>query len=153
MTINRYQTRACRWLTWTICTLQSPLSNAGNAHHVTHISCPAEIKASSVKLIDVPATWTPDIAGALRLNGAAPMAGAPSTKTYLSPYSSSNHGNILTDRFVFGPPDADGNWISCKYGRDNAVILAKRLDDGLTECSVSYTDRGHPGSIVNIVCQ
>ena len=124
-----------------------------SASAVRHLFCPAEVKVLSIRLVDLPEPWTADIPAPLRLHAAAPMAGPPATKAYLSPYSSTKQKKGGIERFLFGPPDADGNWLSCKYGADNAVILAKRLKDDITECSVSYIDEGNADTKVTIECK
>lgn len=74
-------------------------------------------------------------------------------KAYLAPDSYKKNKKMWVDRFLLGQPDTDGNWISCNYGDGNAVMLAKRIDDNIRECTVTYSKRGTARPLIDIACK
>jgi len=47
-----------------------------------------------------------------------------------------------------------GKWLDCGYGEGSQITLSKRLNDGLKECTVTYSKADRPDKqIINIICK
>lgn len=44
--------------------------------------------------------------------------------------------NTWTDTYDLQGSFPDGKWLQCSYGMLNEIVLAKRLDDGVTACTI-----------------
>lgn len=99
--------------------------------------CPITLPAGAVS-VRAPTGWVGGQSqGLVRLTSYGMMAGAPETMTYLVP-SRSNSGRITgSSTWIFGR--GDEKWLYCQYGESTAILVAKRLDDAATSCTVTRT--------------
>lgn len=91
--------------------------------------------------------------GALLLTAAAPMDGPPARSITLIPDSSDERDGTEIDRWQFAGEFPDGKFISCAYGSEGVVLLAKRIDDRTTGCEVIYKKHQGKLAVNDIVCK
>lgn len=100
--------------------------------------CPSSIPDTSIKLDPVPAGWTAYIASSLYLNSAAPIDGPPQRKGELVPTAERKAKGQTIFAYQLQGPFPDGKWLQCSYGEYGQVALARRMDDSIGSCEVSY---------------
>lgn len=100
-----------------------------------------------------PQGWKAYVGSAALLQRLDLTAGPPDQLGWLRPKDGPQGKNWSTDlwmglqkerwHFPKGrPPDDNGIWLSCVYGRHGTTILGKRLDDNVSECKATYrTDK------------
>jgi hypothetical protein len=96
-------------------------------------------------LKDVGAGWRPYVASPLYLHSVAPTDGPP------------EHLGQLMGKQVKAGSDGrfpDGKWLQCSYGMLNEIVLSKRLDDGITSCTVMGRKGEKAGqNVFSVVCR
>ncbi|MET0267863.1 MAG: STY0301 family protein [Duganella sp.] len=122
------------------------------------IDCPKEIKRDTIEIKRAPAGWTPfylhEFEPGLPLNGAGLMWGPPSTMTMSKPsWSGEIHGKEVVVWAELGGKASGEKWMACYYGdhQQNDAILSRRIDDGVTECTVTYAKKRGAG--IAILCK
>ena len=122
------------------------------------ITCPAKLDAQALH-VDAPAGgWTTHVPVGLWLHAAAPIDGPPSEMVTLQGDAYSTKGKSKTTRWMLKQDSSDDRnhekWMACFYGAGNDVIVSKRIDDAVTECSVTYTKQASPArDAVDIRCK
>ena len=119
------------------------------------IECPAQIAQESIPPIRAPNGWTSSTRGGLRLHAVDFSYGPPSQMTFLKPEDASN-GGTGKDKWSglhIRPPGNAGIWIGCSYGNSDNIILGKRLDDAVSECTATYTKDKRGTNLINIRCK
>lgn len=122
------------------------------------IDCPKEIKRDTIKIIAAPAGWTPfylhEFEPGLPLNGAGLMWGPPSTIAMSKPsWTRKIKGKDVVAWSGLGGNTSGEKWMACYYGdhNQNDAILSRRINDEVTECTVTYPIR--QGEKILIVCK
>jgi hypothetical protein len=102
--------------------------------------CPMEISRQQLSDIVFPG-WLATVISPLRLHSVGFNDGPPSEMADLKPYSIEQRKSrsTVTWRFDEGPM-LHGRWLSCGYGQDNAVTLAKQVSDATKTCIAYYTN-------------
>ena len=100
--------------------------------------CPASIPETSIKLEPIPAGWTSYIASPLYLNSAAPVDGPPQGRGELVPTAERKAKGQTIFAYQLEGTFPEGKWLQCSYGEYGQVALAKRMDDSVRRCEVSY---------------
>lgn len=119
------------------------------------IECPAEMPEESLTYTVAPAGWTPLVRSPMRLHAIDIMDGPPSQKGFLKPDFVTSRGGKSVDKWI----NLDvgripgGTWIACNYGSSDNLILAKRLDDKVSECSATYLKDAQGGTAIDIRCK
>ena len=116
-----------------------------SATTISSFICPASIPETSIQLDPVPAGWTAYIASPLYLNSAEPTDGPPQLKGELLPTAERKAKEQTTFIYQLQGPFPDGKWLQCSYGEYGQVALARRLDDSIGRCEVSYKKGGKAG--------
>jgi hypothetical protein len=98
--------------------------------------CPPQILEHSITLKNVDAGWRTYMASPLYLHSVAPTDGPPESLGQLKGMQVRTGPNAWTDSYDLHGPFPEGKWLQCSYGMLNEIVLAKRLDDGVTECTV-----------------
>jgi len=98
--------------------------------------CPEQISEPSVLLTNVAAGWRTFVASPLYLHSVAPADGPPERLGQLKGRQVRTGQNAWTDIYDLHGPFPDGKWLQCSYGMLNEIVLAKRLDDGITSCTI-----------------
>lgn len=113
-----------------------------------HIDCPPEIKRDTIQITRAPAGWTPfylkEFEPGLPLNSAGLMWGPPSSLAMSKPsWSRKVGGKHVVGWSELGGQGSGEKWLACYYGDhgQNDAILSQRIDDGVTECTVTYTKK------------
>lgn len=75
--------------------------------------------------------------------------------TFLKPEDASNGGAGMDkwSDLQIRPPGNAGIWIGCNYGNSDNIVLGKRLDDTVSECTATYTKDKRGVFSVNISCK
>jgi hypothetical protein len=119
------------------------------------IECPSEIAQDSIPAVRAPNGWTSSTRSGLRLHAVDLSYGPPSQMTFLKPEEASRGGKGM-DKWSdlhLRPPGDGGIWIGCNYGNSDNVVLGKRLDDTVSECTATYTRDKQGAYLVNIGCK
>ena len=106
------------------------------------IVCPVKLAPQSLQIPNPPKGWVAFVPVGLWLHSAGPMDGPPSLMAVLQGDQHTVHGATKTTRWTFGNDGGtypDGKWIACYYGASNDVIIAQRIADQATACTVAYT--------------
>ncbi|WP_342115562.1 STY0301 family protein [Pseudoduganella sp. OTU4001] len=106
------------------------------AQSSSNLGCPPQISEPSVKLKDVDAGWMTFIAAPLYLHSVAVIDGPPERLGQLVGKHVATGRNAWTDTYDLRGPFPEGKWLQCSYGMLNEVVLAKRLDDRITACTI-----------------
>jgi hypothetical protein len=122
------------------------------------ITCPVKLDAQALRIAAPAGGWTIHVPVGLWLHSAAPMDGPPSEMVTLQGEIQSTKGKSKTTRWMLKQDASDGGvhekWMACFYGAGNDVIMSKRIDDAVTECSVTYTKQPDPArDKVDIRCK
>jgi len=82
-------------------------------------------------------------------------AGPPESLAVLRGEPLNKKGQPQSTRYEFGDMGFDqGKWLDCGYGEGSQITLSKRLNDGLKECTVTYSKADRPDKqIINIICK
>jgi hypothetical protein len=119
--------------------------------------CPSQITETGLQLLKGPVGWVAYQGGTMRLEAAGFMAGPPSTKTDLKPWSSEEIRGARTAIWKFDPDsflDSDGLWLSCAYGKAQNVTLSRKIRSDYAECRVAYsTNKGDPSHHIVVTCK
>jgi hypothetical protein len=132
--------------------LLSPSTSKAAEHR---IECPAKLEPGSLK-ISSPAGWSSFVPVGVWLHSAGPMDGPPSVMAILKEDHYSEHGNKIVTKWVWGSKGdsyPEGKWMACNYGAANEVILSKRIDDNVSECTVTYTRNKPRRDDIDIRCK
>lgn len=119
------------------------------------IECPSQISQESIPLVRAPNGWTASNRAALRLHAVDLSYGPPSRMTFLKPEDAS-HGGKGRDKWTdlqIRPPGDAGIWIGCSYGNSDNVVLGKRLDDTVSECTATYTKDQQGAILIDFGCK
>ncbi len=68
----------------------------------------------------------------------------------LAEFTTTRSKTARTDVYDLRPPNPDGVWIKCGYGKANEITLHKRLDTTITRCTI--TQNMSSASEINILC-
>jgi len=98
--------------------------------------CPEKISEPSVTLTNINDGWRTFVASPIYLHSVAPTDGPPERLGQLIGKQIRNAQNAWTDTYDLHGPFPDGKWLQCSYGMLNEFVLAKRLDDGITSCTI-----------------
>ncbi|WP_426175034.1 STY0301 family protein [Massilia sp. TWR1-2-2] len=118
------------------------------------IACPAEIASVEIA-VTAPPSWKAHVQYPLQLASAGISVGPPEALAILRGESVNKKGQLPSTRYRFGDIEAEhGKWLNCGYGEDCAVLLSKRLDPSIRECTVRYLKQQTPGKqTIQIVCK
>jgi hypothetical protein len=118
------------------------------------IECPSELPMPLIKIVNTPG-WKPFIQFSFYLSAAGISSGPPELRATLKGEPLNKMGQLESTRYRFGDMGFDqGKWLVCSYGEGTQILLSKRLDDSLKECTVSYLkqDRSDKQNI-KIICK
>lgn len=115
--------------------------------------CPAEIKSASVQLVGISSEWKSNVSEILRWDAATFLGSAPERKAFLKPETHKLTRATWSEIYVVGTPDADGNWIQCSYGEGGDITLAKRIDDSVRQCTVTYKKESNKDVPIDVTCR
>jgi hypothetical protein len=104
------------------------------------ITCLPKISPSTVKLDDVPGSWTGSIRDyPLELTGVNFSDGPPSEKAFLVDSDMHEDKKSLTSKqkFYKYPSQKGKYWLICEYG-EHVVFLSKEIPKEINECTVVY---------------
>lgn len=123
-----------------------------------HITCPEKLTPDEIQVIKPPSGWTPHVPVGFWLRTAAPMYGPPSEMATLQEDSSKEHGNTKIFRWKLAQKgeatSTDDKWMACFYGAGNDVIISKRIDSNVVECTVTHTKHAAPArDTIDIRCK
>lgn len=99
-------------------------------------SCPPQIQESSVDLRNVGADWTTFVAAPLYLHSVTVTDGPPERLGQLVGRHVATGRDAWTDTYDLRGPYPEGKWLQCSYGMLNEIVLAKRLEDSITRCTI-----------------
>jgi hypothetical protein len=122
------------------------------------VECPAKLGPQSLHVVAPAGGWTTHVPVGLWLHAAAPMDGPPADMVTLQGDAYSTKGKSKTTRWMLTQDSSDDGihekWMACFYGVGNDVIMSKRIDDAVTECTVTYTKQPEPArDTVEIRCK
>jgi hypothetical protein len=143
------------------CVLGTASYLAASAAPTLHrIECPVEIARKTIQIVSPPAGWTPfvphEFKAGLPLHSAGLMWGPPSSMAISIPPIRKVISKTQSIEKWDGLSPGDGEkWIACFYGenRHDDAILSKRIEDGATECTVTYTDVSAGAVKVDVACK
>ena len=138
-----------------LCLPMASLS-AAPAHSAEHkVECPAEVPASALHAADAPAGWSSSLRGGLLLHAVDLSFGPPSEMAFLKPDTVPGKAMRGIDKWadLQVGRGVGGIWIACNYGGSDHVILGKRLDDKVTECSAKYGKDAQGGQLIDVRCK
>lgn len=115
------------------------------------IECPAEVGEATIRLVARADGWKPYQSFPLKLNSAAPTGGPPELHADLALFTTKRNKTVRIDTYDLSPPHPGGIWMKCGYGTSNEITLHKRLDDNVTQCTITQ-DNASPSEI-GIVCR
>src|SRR5574343_57609 len=101
------------------------------------LECPQSIPEQSVRLVDAPKGWNTFVRAPLYLNSAAPMAGPPEHLGELADYVQNKVRGGWKNTYQLDGKFPEGKWLACWYGESNQVVLSRRLDEGVKQCSIT----------------
>lgn len=137
-----------------ICAICAPAIAAPPLLPEERLQCPPEIAQASLPLAHAPDGWTSSTRGSLILHAADLSYGPPSELAFLKPEVIEARGKKAFYRWrdlqaggTFG-----GVWVACNYGRSDNVILGKRLDDNVRECSAVDTRDEQGRYRIEVIC-
>lgn len=117
------------------------------------IKCPESISPSSVKVIRIPAEWTPFVASPLYLHSAAPMDGPPEMRGDLAEYTEHKSKRAWSYTYGLEGHFPHGKWIQCGYGEFNQITLSQKLPDEVLACTFIYRKGAKAGQHdIDILC-
>jgi len=118
------------------------------------LSCPAQISESSVALAGVAEGWRPYVASPLYLHSAAPIDGPPERLGQLVGKHVRTGPNTWTDTYDLRGPYPEGKWLQCSYGMLNEIVLSRRLEDGITACTIKGKKGNKAGqNVFSVLCR
>jgi hypothetical protein len=101
-------------------------------------SCPQYVAASSINIVDIPASWTfYNQQKNINVVSAGFSDGRPSEMAYLKPYRTNEKGIITVVKWKFEGAYPEGKWLSCTY-EGGFFSLARELPNNIYECDVTY---------------
>lgn len=115
------------------------------------VECPAEVAEATIRLVAKDDGWKPYQSSPLKLNSAAPTGGPPELHADLAQFTTKRYKTVRIDTYDLSPPHPGGIWMKCGYGASNEITLHKRLDDNVTECTI--TQNNASPSEIGIVCR
>lgn len=100
------------------------------------IECPPEFPSTALAL-GTTTDWTAYALGGARLHSAEPMLGPPESMAFLKPSKTQIRKDGSIDSWLeLAGPAPNGKWIACRYGSTGEFILAKKVDDATSACTV-----------------
>jgi hypothetical protein len=93
------------------------------------------------------------VANRLRWDAATFLGSPPEQKAFLKPDTRKLTKTTWAEIYLFGVPEDDGNWIQCSYGEGDDVTLARRIDDRLRRCTVTYKKENSKNVSVDVTCK
>lgn len=115
------------------------------------IECPAEVAEPTISLVAKDDGWKPYQSFPLKLNSAAPTGGPPELHVDLAQFTTKRNKTARIDTYDLSPPHPGGIWMKCGYGASNEITLHKRLNDNVTQCTITQANAS-PSEIA-IVCR
>ena len=102
-----------------------------------NIACPAEISATSIKIVNPLDGWTPMIPSALTLSAVGFMQASPEKMAHLKPFSLHEDKKRVHLTWKFEGDFPQGKWLTCDYA-GGVVSISKEVARNTTECAVVY---------------
>lgn len=116
--------------------------------------CPAEISEPSVKLQGIGKDWRTFIAAPLFLHSVAATDGPPERLGQLIGKQVRTGPDSWTDTYDLRGKYPEGKWLQCSYGMLNEIVLSRRLDDGVTSCTIKGKKGGKAGqNVFSVECR
>ena len=115
------------------------------------VACPKEVPDAAIQLAATSNGWKPYKSSPLKLHSAAPTGGPPEMNADLADFSTKRDARGRVDTYDLSPPHPGGVWIKCGYGASNEITLHKRLDDAITQCTI--TQKLAAPSDIDIICK
>jgi hypothetical protein len=117
------------------------------------IECPAEIAQTSLPPANAPAGWSSSTRGGMVLHAVDLSYGPPSEMAFLKPQVVTARGkkSIYKWTELMGSA-AGGVWVACSYGRSDNIVLGKRLDDKVSECTATDTEDKQGRLVIVVQC-
>jgi hypothetical protein len=130
------------------------VATSSSAAAPPQIACPAEISSGAIQVAP-PAGWKAHMQYPMQLASAGMSVGPPEDLAILRGEELNKKGRPPSTRYQFGDIELEhGTWLNCGYGEDSTVLLSKRLDANIKECTVSYLKQQRPGKqTIQIVCK
>lgn len=66
-------------------------------------------------------------------------------------FTTRRNKKVRIDTYDLSPPHPGGIWMKCGYGASNEITLHKRLNDNVTQCTISQNNASP--SEIEIVCR
>lgn len=131
-----------------------PDAVAAPARPVQRVECPAEIPQESIPLVKAPEGWTSSTRGSLTLHAVDLSYGPPAEMAFLKPQVVTARGKKSVDKWreLMATSANGGVWVACNYGRSDHVILGKRLDDKVSECTATDTEDKQGRLVIVVQC-
>lgn len=129
-----------------MCAIHQPLLAAPQ-----RIECPAEVTEATIRLVARDDGWKPYQSFPLKLNSAAPTGGPPELHADLAQFTTKRNKTVRIDTYDLRPPHPGGIWMKCGYGASNEITLHRRLNDDVTQCTI--TQNNVSPSEIGIVCR
>lgn len=105
----------------------------------TTITCPKELPADTLKIVEAPQGWHPFISSPLYLHSGAPIAGPPERRGQMVGVTTrSTQTESTIEYHSLNAPYPEGVWFQCDYGEGNEFSIAKKLTPGTKSCVVKY---------------
>lgn len=118
------------------------------------LECPQSIPEQSVRLVDAPKGWSTFVRAPLYLNSAAPMNGPPENLGELADFEQRKVRGGWKNTYQLDGKFPDGKWLACGYGESNQVVLSRRLDEVIKQCSITHRQGRHVGeALISISCE
>jgi hypothetical protein len=129
-------------------------ASAAPARMEQRIECPAEIPQESLPLARAPEGWSSSTRGGLVLQAVDLSYGPPSEMAFLKPQVVTARGKKSIYKWTeLEVTSATGSvWVACNYGRSGNVILGKRLDDKVSECTSTDTEDKQGRYVIVVRC-
>lgn len=115
------------------------------------IECPPEVAEATIRLVAKDDGWKPYQSFPLKLNSAAPTGGPPELHADLAQFTTKRNKTVRIDTYDLSPPHPGGVWMKCGYGASNEITLHKRLNDKVTQCTITQNTASL--SEIEIVCR
>lgn len=118
------------------------------------IECPHSIAATSIRVVDTEAGWTPFIGAAIYLNSAAPIYGPPQDRSDIADFTTRTGKAGLSYTYALDSTSERGKWMRCAYGPNHEMTLSRRIDDATQKCTISYRKgKKAAQNDIEIICQ
>lgn len=140
-------------LLWSI-SLAGAIGPLPPANGAQRIECPAEIPQESLPPAKAPEGWSSSTRGSLVLHAVDLSYGPPSEMAFLKPQVVRPVGKKAIYKWteLMATSATGGVWVACSYGRSDHIILGKRLDDKVSECTATDTEDKQGRLVIVVQC-